>query len=80
MIEISDHRNPVWLADHCDREDAFERALSAMIVQLMEDNRHMARALSRVEGMALADEPRDLPTIATIAGDALQRVVERTMR
>jgi hypothetical protein len=61
------------LADYCDQEDAFEVACSNELRRLHAANHELLEALRYIEGLALADQARDLPTIAQTAGAAIAK-------
>lgn len=42
--------------------------------ELLAQRNQLLEALSYIEGLAMADEPRDLPTIATTAREAIAKV------
>lgn len=63
----------LYLADYCDQGDAFEVACSNELRRLHAANHGLLEAVRYIEGLALADEARDLPTIAQTAGAAIAK-------
>ena len=70
------YSDPVWMAEHCDPHDAFEMACGKMIRRLYDENVQMLKALRYIEGLALAQEFRDLPTIAEIAKNSISKTIK----
>ena len=53
------------------------KTLRADLAKLQAQHDELLKALSYIKGLAMADEPRDLPTIATTAHEAIAKAERR---
>ena len=70
---MSQQPRALYLADYCDQGDAFEVACSKELRRLHAVNQALLQMMRYIEGLALTDEARDLPTIAQTAGAAIAK-------
>ena len=73
-IETADGAHvAAWCVPHIERKNTQARAKYIHAARLMTAAPELVKALRYIEGLALADEPRDLPTIARIAHEAIAK-------